>query len=389
MARRSQTSSSHARRDRAGRARALRRGEPGRARRGGDRADRGAQPRAQRGHPPALRGGPREAANSTPDGPFQRRAVPVQGPRRGARRPAAPPRHAGAQGRRLPAPVDSYLGRRFRDAGLVTIGKTNTPELGILPTTEPDAYGATRRTPGTPSTRTGGSSGGSAAAVASGMVPIAHANDGGGSIRIPACACGLVGLKPTRQRITEGPLVGDNLSGLTCELDRLALGSRHRADARRRPRPGARRPLRAPPPPRPYVDELAEDRSAADRRGDRVARRARGPPDVVAATASAAKLLESLGHAVEESADRAAFEDDGPRRHLHDPLGGRQAASLAQLGTLLGRELDRRRRRAADLGAGRGGPRRSAPPSTSARRPPSADVADGRRLVRGRASTCC
>ena len=112
------------------------------------------------------------------------------------------------------APMDTFLAQRFREAGLVTIGKTNTPELGILPTTEPDAYGATRN-PWNTDRSAGGSCGGSAAAVASGMVPMAHANDGGGSIRIPAAQNGLVGLKPTRQRITEGPLVGDVLSGLT------------------------------------------------------------------------------------------------------------------------------------------------------------------------------
>src|SRR5207248_2752547 len=101
-------------------------------------------------------------------------------------------------------PHDSYLAAAFRQAGFVFLGKTNTPELGILPTTEPLAFGPTRN-PWDTTRSTGGSSGGSAAAVASGMVAVAHANDGGGSIRIPASECGLVGLKPSRGRTSLGP----------------------------------------------------------------------------------------------------------------------------------------------------------------------------------------
>ena len=107
------------------------------------------------------------------------------------------------------SPVDAFLVRRLRAAGFVIVGKTNMPENGILPTTEPRRFGPTAN-PWAPDRTPGGSSGGSAAAVAAGMVPIAHGNDGGGSIRIPAACCGLVGLKAARGRVSVGPDYGQS-----------------------------------------------------------------------------------------------------------------------------------------------------------------------------------
>ncbi len=197
-------------------------------------------------------------------------------------------------------PEDTWLARRFREAGFVSLGKTNTPELGILPTTEPVAYGPSRN-PWDTEHSTGGSSGGSAAAVASGMVPIAHANDGGGSIRIPASCCGLVGLKPSRGRVSLSPDFGDVMSGLVSEL----VVSRSVRDAA-----AVLEWVSDPPPGEPYVAPARERDYNAEVGADpgrlRIGLLTRPPggdfeahPDCVAAAESAGRLLESLGHSVE------------------------------------------------------------------------------------------
>ena len=281
------------------------------------------------------------ASNSLPDGPF--RGVPFLFKDIGAML-AGQPLHMGTRVLKeagFRAPVDTYLGARFRDGGFVTIGKTNTPELGILPTTEPRAYGATRN-PWDVSRSPGGSSGGAAAAVAAGMVPVAHANDGGGSIRIPASSCGVVGLKPTRARISEGPITGDNMSGLTCELvvSRSVRDTAAVLDAVHGPAPGD--PYVAPPPERPYVDELEADPGRL-RVGLVTASAASIVPDpiVVDAARDAAGLLASLGHEIEER--RLADLVGGDGEELIDTFMTRwmagQAATLEQLGRVVGREL--------------------------------------------------
>src|SRR5918994_6777830 len=112
----------------------------------------------------------------------------------------------------VPAPADSEIVKRHKRAGLMILGRTNTPEFGLSATTEPVLFGPTRN-PWDLSRSPGGSSGGSAAAVAARLVPMAHANDGGGSIRIPASCCGVFGLKPTRARNPLGPDFGDMFSG--------------------------------------------------------------------------------------------------------------------------------------------------------------------------------
>lgn len=196
--------------------------------------------------------------------------------------------------------VDSELTARFRRAGLVVIGRTNTPELGLVTTTEPEAYGPSRN-PWDTTRSTGGSSGGSAAAVAAGVVPMGHAGDGGGSIRIPASECGLVGLKPTRGRITMGPELGEAWAGLVARLavTRSVRDTAALLDAVAGK--GVGDPYWAPPPARPYVDELTEP--AGRLRIGWTAASLDGTievdPQVAAATEATAALLEELGHEVE------------------------------------------------------------------------------------------
>src|SRR6188472_1567565 len=148
-----------------------------------------------------------EADDDLPDGAF--RGVPILFKDLGCTVAGEPTAFGVGPMREVAWPVTSYLAEQFRAAGFVALGRTNVPELGTTVTTEPRSFPPARN-PWEPGHSTGGSSGGSAAAVASGMVPAAHANDGGGSIRIPASNCGLVGLKPTRQRITFAPEIGQS-----------------------------------------------------------------------------------------------------------------------------------------------------------------------------------
>ena len=203
---------------------------------------------------------------------------------------------------------DSELVIRHKRAGLVILGKTNTPEFGILPTTEPLLFGATHN-PWNPDRSPGGSSGGAAAAVAAGIVPMAHANDGGGSIRIPASCCGLFGLKPTRARNPLGPEVGDIMGGLVVEhaLTRSVRDSAALLDATAGPDVGD--PYWVPPPLRPYAEEIKCDPGRL-----RIAFSTNAPsgakihPDCVNAVFDVAKLCAELGHEVTE----AAPEINGP-----------------------------------------------------------------------------
>ena len=233
------------------------------------------------------------------------------------------------------APHDHNTVARLRAAGCVVVGSTNMPEWGILPVTEPRRFGATRnpwdleRTPG-------GSSGGSGAAVASGMVPLASANDGGGSIRIPAACCGLVGLKPQRGRVSMAPGAGAHLLVADGVLTRTVAETALLLDVLAGPEPGD--PFWAPPPPEPFA-------RAAQRepRGLRIALTTTTPlpdtpvdPACAAAARDAGLVLEALGHAVEEL--EAPWQDPALFAGFSALFGPTITAQVASAALLVGRQ---------------------------------------------------
>lgn len=255
---------------------------------------------------------------------------------------AGEPCHAGSRSVRalnILGVRNSYHYDRFRAAGLISLGRTNTPEFGTTITTEPLSYGPSRN-PWNTDHSTGGSSGGSAAAVAAGIVPVAHATDGGGSIRIPASECGLVGLKPTRGRISHGPAAGEGWAGSTAGhvVTRSVRDCAALLDACQGYEPGD--PYTAPPPSRPYMKELGADPGHL-----RIGFFA-GPtldghvvhPECVAAVDGAAKLLESLGHYVEASRPDALVEQSYGDNFVAILAAG-MANDAAQIEQALGRPI--------------------------------------------------
>ena len=231
---------------------------------------------------------------------------------------------------------DSTLVARFRDAGLITLGRTNSPELGSLPVTEPLAYGPTRN-PWNSDRTPGGSSGGAAAAVAAGMVPIAHASDGGGSIRIPASCSGLFGLKPTQGRVTMGP--DRDESGLSVQLclSRSVRDTARLLDAVHGP--GVGDTVIAPPPLRPYVAELHSEPHRL-RIGLLESHPLGGAlhADCVVAVQAAAALLEGLGHDVSLGHPKA-LEDPSATSRFMAMWSTNMATGIDALGASIGREL--------------------------------------------------
>jgi amidase len=278
-----------------------------------------------------------EAQGSLPDGPF--RGVPILLKDLGCMVAGEPTAFGLGPMRDLALPVTSYLAVHLLAAGFIPLGRTNVPELGTTVTTEPRSFPPARN-PWDPGHSTGGSSGGSAAAVASGMVAVAHASDGGGSIRIPASECGLVGLKPTRGRISQGPVVGEAWAGGVTDgaLTRTVRDAAGVLDVIGKPMPGD--PYHAPPLPRPLVQEVGADPGrlrigVLDRPG---AEGYLDDPQCRAAVAGAARLLESLGHHLEESAPAAMFEPDIARQ-FNTIIAADTEATMQAFEMLLGRPI--------------------------------------------------
>lgn len=235
---------------------------------------------------------------------------------------------------------DTELAIRFRQAGLVFLGKTNTPEWGSLPTTEPLAFGPTHN-PWDPNHSPSGSSGGSAAAVASGMVPMASGGDGGGSIRVPASACGIFGLKPARGRVPTGPDHGEVWGGFASEgvVSRSVRDSAAVLDAVTGAAVGDANV--APAPSRPFLEEVGADpgRLRIGVLADAPGQLCEVHPDCIEAVHDAAGLLSSLGHRVETAWPAALDEAAELRRHFGVVVSAHAAADFEAWERTLGRPL--------------------------------------------------
>lgn len=238
-----------------------------------------------------------------------------------------------AKGRR--AERESYLTRRFKEAGLIILGRTTTPEFAQASTTESALTGATRN-PWDLERTVGGSSGGAAAAVATGILPMAHASDGGGSIRIPAAACGLVGLKPSRGRVTAGPDSDEGLFGMSQEfiLSRTVRDTAAMLDTVSQPAPGD--PFTIIQPVRPYLQELGTPQPTL-----RIAyttgtwNRGVIDPEMAQAVQEAAAQCAAMGHILEEAMPQ--FDVEGYLKAARDMW----AIDVVLLCDMLGRQMGR------------------------------------------------
>lgn len=235
---------------------------------------------------------------------------------------------------------DSELVTRWKTAGVVMFGRTNTPEFGILPTTEPELYGPAHN-PWKKGHSTGGSSGGAAAAVAAGIAPIAHAGDGGGSIRIPASCCGVFGFKPSRGMTPNGPHMSENLHGFAIQhvVTRSVRDSAMMLDATHGPETES--PYFGPTVTTPFTTEMktAPGPLRIAVWTDPLVNAKPADPEVVAAIRDTAKLLESLGHHVTEA--KPSYDQDLFSYSFFRLFCCAAAGEVLNTQRLLGRDLTR------------------------------------------------
>jgi len=232
----------------------------------------------------------------------------------------------------------THLATMFQQLGLVNFGRTNTPEFGGTVTTEPISHGACRN-PWNIDHSTGGSSGGSAAAVAAGIVPIAHANDGGGSIRIPASECGLVGLKPSKGRVSFGPKLGEAWAGAAIDgvVTRTIRDTARVLDGISQPWIGD--PYWAPLPTTSFEQAISD--APRQLRVGLVTESSWGTvhPECIMAVEQTALALQDLGHLVEVAKPDALFDDD-LFEHFKVVLASSEAFSVEKLQDAVGRRFE-------------------------------------------------
>jgi len=280
-----------------------------------------------------------EAEGALPEGPF--RGVPFL-LKDLETRSSGDPHHSGTLFLKNAGYIsdrDDYVTSRLRAAGVVIVGRTNTPEFGTTITTEPESHGSTLN-PWNTDYSTGGSSGGSAAAVASLMVPAAHASDGGGSIRIPASACGLVGLKPTRGRVPLGPAISESWAGSTTNgvVTRTVRDTAALLDAMSGPMPGDS--YATPPLPRPLAEEVGRNPGSL-RIGildHPLLPGVETSPEMTSAVRFAASLLEQLGHKIEDSHPEAMGDPEFSNAFT-TVIAAHIAHNLDEWGRVLGRNI--------------------------------------------------
>ena len=279
----------------------------------------------------------KDASEDIPDGPFKGVPFLLKDLRTSS---ANEPMHLGNKALKEAnyiSPVESDLARRYREAGFIVIGRTNTPEFGLVGTTEPESYGPCRN-PWNTEYGTGGSSGGAAAAVASGMVPSANASDGGGSIRIPAAMCGLVGLKPSRGRIPMGPFQDEWGLSIQHVVSRSVRDSAAILDATAIPTLGDG--VIAPTIGQPYMDAIEKDPGKL-----RIGIWAESPreeleidPECQQSAFDTAKILEGLGHEVDVSHPESLDDPSIGQRFSAVWMAGANL-TLQALADLIGREV--------------------------------------------------